>query len=412
MKSSASCVRQPTPSRARFSEPMPEGVGERARARIGIIVNPLAGIGGAVALRGSDGAETVALARARGAKAQSPARAARALRALAASMAPASVTIMAAPGPMGATAARQAGFDVTPTSTECTEITTAQDTRAAAAVMLDAGVELLLFAGGDGTARDIVDVVGQQLPVLGIPAGVKMHSGVFAPSPEAAARAGEAVLRTDPGKLRLRSADVADVDEQALREGRVSSILYGSASVPDLPRTVLPAKAASRPNPGSELELLSRAIAQQMDPDSLYLIGPGSTTAGVMNAVGLDGTLLGVDAVRDNELVGRDLTEDQILELLDHNDRSKLIVGLVGGQGMLFGRGNRQLSTDVLRRITKDAGLATDRITILAAADKLLKLAPPTLWVDTGDPVLDSEYCGYVRVHVGPREQIVMKVSC
>jgi predicted polyphosphate/ATP-dependent NAD kinase len=397
---------------------MPEGVGERARARIGIIVNPLAGIGGAVALKGSDGVETVALARARGAQAQSPARAARALRALAASTDPKSVRIMAAPGSMGATAAREAGFDVTSTGTESVEITTApeittaQDTRAAAAAMRDAGVELLLFAGGDGTARDIVDVVGQQLPVLGIPAGVKMHSGVFAPSPEAAARAGEAVLRTEPGTLKLRSADVADVDEQALRDGRVSSVLYGSASVPDLPRTVLPAKAGSRPNPGSELELLCRAIAQQMEPGCMYLVGPGSTTAGVISAVGLSGTLLGVDAVVDNELVGRDLTEAQILELLDQSDRSKLIVGLVGGQGMLFGRGNRQLSPDVLRRLTAGQGLTRDRVTILAAADKLLQLAPPTLWVDTGDPDLDSEFCGYVRVHVGPREQIVIKVSC
>jgi predicted polyphosphate/ATP-dependent NAD kinase len=390
---------------------MPGGVGERAQARIGIIVNPLAGIGGAVALKGSDGVETVALARARGAKAQSPARAARALRALAASMNPASVMIIAAPGAMGATAAREAGFDVTPTGPESAETTTAEDTRTAAAAMRDAGVELLLFAGGDGTARDIVDVVGRQLPVLGIPAGVKMHSGVFAPSPEAAARAGEAVLRGDPGKLRLRSADVADVDEQALREGRVSSVLYGSASVPDLPRTVLPAKAGSRPNPVSELELLCRDVADQMEPGCLYLVGPGSTTGAVMSAVGLSGTLLGVDAVVDNELVGRDLTETQILRLLEGTDRSKLIVGLVGGQGMLFGRGNRQLSPDVLRRVTAGQGLSRDRVAILAAADKLLRLEQPTLWVDTGDPVLDSEFCGYVRVHVGPREQIVMKVS-
>src|ERR1700677_2433415 len=115
MRSSASCVTQLTASRARFSEPMPRGVGERAR--IGIIVNPLAGIGGAVALKGSDGVETVALARARGAVAHSPARAARALRALAASVDPTSVRIMAAPGSMGATAAREIGFDVTPTGT-------------------------------------------------------------------------------------------------------------------------------------------------------------------------------------------------------------------------------------------------------------------------------------------------------
>jgi predicted polyphosphate/ATP-dependent NAD kinase len=390
---------------------MPGGVGERARARIGIIVNPVAGIGGAVALKGSDGPDTVELARARGAVPQASARAARALVALAASTDPAAVTVMAAPGAMGADLAREAGFDVTATGPESGEPTTAKDTRSAAAAMRDAGVGLLLFAGGDGTARDIFDVVDQQLPVLGIPAGVKMHSGVFAPTPEAAARAGEAFLRADPGKLRLRSADVADVDEQALREGRVSSILYGSASVPDLPRAVLPAKAGSRPNPGAELELLCRSIADQLEAGCLYMIGPGSTTAAVMSAAGHSGTLLGVDALLDDELVGRDLTEHQILELLNRSDRARLIVGLVGGQGMLFGRGNRQLSPRVLERMTAGQGLSPDRVTMLAAADKLLTLQPPTLWVDTGDPALDRQLGGYVKVQVGPRQQIVMNVS-
>jgi predicted polyphosphate/ATP-dependent NAD kinase len=391
---------------------MPNGVGERGQARIGIIVNPVAGIGGPVALKGSDGAQTVELARARGAAPQSPARAARALGALAASVDPSLLSVMAAPGSMGADLARQTGFEVTLTSTESASVTTAQDTRAAAAIMREAGVELLMFAGGDGTARDIFDVVGQELPLLGIPAGVKMHSGVFAPTPEAAARAGEALLRAAPGKLRLRCADVADIDEQALREGRVSSVLHGSARVPDLPRAVLPAKAGSRPNPGVELERLCRTVAEQLEPGCLHLVGPGSTTAAVISAVGQSGTLLGVDALLDNELVGRDLTEEQILELLDQSDRARLILGLVGGQGMLLGRGNRELSPRVLRHVAAGKGLHPDRVTILAAADKLSALEPPTLWVDTGDPALDREFCGYVRVNVGPRQQIVMKVSC
>lgn len=373
-----------------------------SRPRLGIIVNPLAGIGGAVALKGSDGAATVAEARARGAEPQAPVRAARALRALAASVGPAAV--LAAPGKMGAEPAQAAGLSVIATAAPGATATSARDTRAAARAMRDAGVELLLFAGGDGTARDIHDAIGDQLPLLGIPAGVKMHSGVFAHSPEAAARAGAAVL-SDGASLRLRRADIADVDERAAREGRVASVLYGSARVPDLPRVVLPAKAGSRSRPDAELEALCRDVAAELEPGCLHLFGPGSTTTRVLSALGENGTLLGVDAVVDGRVVGRDLTEAQIIELLARHPAARLVVGLVGGQGALFGRGNRQLGPAVLSRIGRD------RIMVLSAADKLLALTPATLWVDTGDPDLDAQLSGYIRVHVGPRRQVVINVS-
>ncbi|HWE58334.1 MAG TPA: NAD(+)/NADH kinase [Solirubrobacteraceae bacterium] len=373
-----------------------------SRPRLGIIVNPLAGIGGAVALKGSDGADTVATAWERGAVPQAPARASRTLRALAAAASP--VELLAAPGPMGADVAEEAGFTVKTTSPTVAHVTSAADTRAAALAMRDAGVELLLFAGGDGTARDIHDAVGAELPVVGIPAGVKMHSGVFAHSPEAAAAASARFL--DRGtETRLRLADVADVDEEAVREGRMSSILYGSARVPDMPRLVLSAKSGSRTSPDMALEALAQSFASSLDPDCLYLIGPGSTTALLLAALGDGGTLLGVDAVRDGRVIGRDLTEEQIIALMEQSHETRLIVGLVGGQGALFGRGNRQLGPRVLWRIPRD------RITILSAADKLHALAPPTLWVDTGEPELDAHLSGYVRVDVGPRQQIVMKLS-
>ncbi|MCL2417701.1 MAG: ATP-NAD kinase family protein [Conexibacteraceae bacterium] len=376
--------------------------GSASRPRLGVIVNPVAGIGGAVALKGSDGPETVALARTRGAVPQAPARAGRALRGLGAG---GSLAVLAAPGVMGADLARVAGLAVTPTGGPCEGPTTAEDTRTAATAMRESGVELLLFAGGDGTARDIYDAVGTELALLGIPAGVKMHSGVFAPSPEAAAVAGETFLRLG-SRARLRDADIADVDEQAAREGRVDSVLYGAARVPDLPRLVLPTKSGSRTNSGADLEALCAAVAAELGPETLYLLGPGTTTAAVLDALGLRGTLLGVDAIRNERLLQADLTEAQILALLDrHGDDVRLIVGLVGGQGALFGRGNRQLGARVLRRIGRS------RITILSAADKLLALDPPSLWVDTGDPELDAELSGYVRVDVAPRRQMVMKVS-
>jgi predicted polyphosphate/ATP-dependent NAD kinase len=315
--------------------------------------------------------------------------------------------LLAAPGTMGADLARAAGFDVTttgPAQADPQAPTTAADTRTAAAAMRAAGIELLLFAGGDGTARDIYDAIGDELPLLGIPAGVKMHSGVFAPNPAAAAAAAAAFL-TDPRAVTLRAADVADVDERAARAGRVASVLYGSVRVPDLPRLVRPAKAGSRPATGAALAALTAQIAANLRPGCLYLVGPGSTAAAVMRSAGQPSTLLGVDALRDGELVGRDLTEAQILALLDQHPDARLIVGLVGGQGMLFGRGNRQLSAAVLGRIRRS------HITIVSAADKLLALDPPTLWVDTGNAELDAELGGYMRVDVGPREQMIMSVS-
>lgn len=370
--------------------------------RLGIIVNPLAGIGGSVALKGSDGPETVAAAQARGAVPQAAQRASRALRTLAETVGP--IELLTAPGAMGAEVATKAGLRARTTGQMTGTVTSAADTRAAAAAMCTAGIDLLLFAGGDGTARDIHDVTGDQVPLLGIPAGVKMHSGVFAASPEAAGRGGAAFV-TDGPRIRLRQAEIADADEQALRAGRVASVLYGSAPVPDLPRVMLPAKAASRTHPEAALEALCQAVAAAMEPDCLYLIGPGTTTSLVLTALRQTGTLLGIDAVRNGRVVDRDLTEAEILSWIEGSDSARLILGLVGGQGSLLGRGNKQLGPAVLRRF------APERITILSSTEKLLALNPPTLWVDTGDPELDARLSGYVRVDVGPRRQIVMKVS-
>jgi len=377
---------------------------DAVRPRLGIIVNPLAGLGGTVALKGSDGPTALAEACARGAIPSAPARAARALRALSVAACAGEIELVAGPGAMGTDLARAAGFAVRSSGAPAATVTSARDTRAAALAMREAGVQLLLFAGGDGTARDIHDAIGDELPLLGIPAGVKMHSGVFARSPEAAAWSCAQVV-SGRAQMRLRRADIADVDESAARAGRVASVLHGSALVPDLPGVVLPMKAASVQSPGGRLEALCQEVARDLEPGRVHLIGPGSTTALVLEALGERGTLLGVDAVRDGRVIGRDLSESQILALLERHSPGRLIVGLVGGQGTLFGRGNRQLSPAVLSSIGRA------RLTVLSAADKLLSLAPQTLWVDTGDAVLDERLSGYIRVHVGPGQQVVMGVS-
>ncbi len=362
---------------------------------LGLVVNPIAGMGGRVALKGTDGADALRIARARGATPVAPQRVLRALARLVED-AP-DVRLLAAPGPMGAELARAAGLEVEVTSGELPPgDTRPADTREAAAEMRERGVDLLLFAGGDGTARDVHDAVGLALPLLGIPTGVKMHSGVFAASPTAAGAAAAAYLRA-PGPAALRDGEIADADD-----GTARVRLYGAAQVPRQPQLMLGRKTGGRQG---SADAPAEAIAGTLHGDRLTLLGPGTTTAAVLRMLGQEGTLLGVDAVQHGEVVARDLDEAGLLALLDAHEDVALIVGVVGGQGALFGRGNQQLSPAVLRRI------GPDRLQVVATADKLLSLDPPWLRVDTGDEALDARLCGYIRVHTAPGRTIVIKVS-
>jgi predicted polyphosphate/ATP-dependent NAD kinase len=269
--------------------------------------------------------------------------------------------------------------------------------------MRERGVDLLLFAGGDGTARDIHLAAGAALPLLGVPTGVKMHSGVFAASPAAAGAAAAAYLRA-PGPGALRDAEIADVDEEAARQDRVASRLHGAARVPRQPQLMIGRKAASEPS-SLAAEALAEATAGALRGDRLTLLGPGTTTAAALRRLGQQGTLLGIDAVRGGAVVARDLDEAGLLALLSAAEDVALVVGVVGGQGVLLGRGNQQLSPAVLRRIGRE------RLQVHATADKLLGLDPPWLRVDTGDEALDADLCGYIRVHTAPGRTMVMKVS-
>lgn len=378
--------------------------GASTHPRLGLVVNPIAGMGGRVALKGTDGAEALREARARGAVPVAADRARQTLALLAEQASP--VSVLAAPGEMGADLAREAGLEFEPTDSAPRRETCAADTRAAVVAMRHRGVDLLLFAGGDGTARDILAAGGAELPLVGVPSGVKMHSGVFAATPRAAGTAAAAYLR-DPRPSALREAEIADVDEGEARDGRLTTRLHGVARVPRQPLLMLGRKAPSGPLSADGVHALAEAIAPALRCQRLTLLGPGGSTAAILQHLGVRGTLLGVDAVRGGEVVGRDLDEAGLLRLLDGDGGgdAQLVVGVVGGQGALFGRGNQQLSPAVLRRIGRA------RVRIVAAADKLLVLDPPCLRVDTGDPELDAELCGYVQVEVAPKRSIVMKVS-
>jgi predicted polyphosphate/ATP-dependent NAD kinase len=368
--------------------------------RLGLIVNPVAGLGGRVGLKGTDGADIVQRALALGATPVAPGRAERALARL--DRCRDGVSVVAGARAMGGDLARAHAFRTEILAAGDRDETTAEDTKAAAADMERRGVDLILFAGGDGTTRDIVDAVGTRIPILGIPTGVKMHSGVFATSPEAAGDVVASQLRG--GAQHLRESEVMDVDEDALREGRVSAQLHGVARVPfDRARVQNP--KASSSSPDANLDALCRRMAAEASTaDGLTLFGPGTTTQRILSHMGLSGTLLGIDAVESGALVGADLNEAQLLELLDGR-RATLVVAVVGGQGYVFGRGNQQLSPEVIRRV----GL--DSIEIVAALDKVLALDPPALRVDTGDPALDAELTGYRRVRIAPNRSLVLKVS-
>ena len=396
------------------------------RRLVGFLVNPLAGMGGRVGLGGSDGEQRVAEAHRRGAQPVAPARASRALHRLAARRDVGDLTVAVAPDPMGAELAEASGLRTQPLAVPIGSPTTAADTVAVARAAAAAGVDLLLFAGGDGTAADVLAAVGQSTPLLGIPAGVKMRSGVFAASPEAAGDLAADHL------VRLARAPVGEVHPELLVPtevidaapggggattggggaaptgggGSMQSALVGVALVPRAGdgRLVGP-KSSSALGSSSALDALAEAVASELDPDTLYLVGPGTTTARVLAALGLEASTLGVDAVAGGELVGHDVGEQEILGLLDGYPRTKLILGVIGGQGMLLGRGNQQLSPRVLARVSPED------VTILSSADKLVALRPALLRVDVGVEAPFPWLAGYRRVRVAPRRDMLMRVG-
>jgi predicted polyphosphate/ATP-dependent NAD kinase len=366
---------------------------------LGLIVNPIAGIGGRVGLKGSDGADIQRQALALGAVPQSQNRAIQAMERLRSIE---DLTLVTYPDEMGEDAARACGFTPTVVGTITPGRTTAEDTKTAARDMLGLGVSLLLFAGGDGTARDIYAAIGERLPVLGIPAGVKIHSAVYATNPISAGDLARSYLK---GKVSaLREAEVMDIDEQAFRQGLMSAKLYGYLKVPFRRGSLQGLKTPSSPGGQAAMAAIAADVVSQMEDGWLYIIGPGTTTRAIAARLGLDKTLIGVDAVAEGELVAADANESQLLELLEGR-RAKVIVTPVGGQGYIFGRGNQQISPDVIRAVGKE------NIVVVSTADKIHSLGGRPLRVDTGDHEVDRMLSGYIRVITGYNERIIYKVA-
>jgi predicted polyphosphate/ATP-dependent NAD kinase len=347
---------------------------------IGLIVNPVAGMGGAVGLKGTDGKTILNKAISLGAKPIAPARAKSFLSEL--HLAARTFRLVVGAGSMGEDEAKSCDFTFALLGERKNE-TTAEDTREIAKRMVDAGVDLLVFCGGDGTARDMLKAVGTALPVLGVPTGVKMHSAVFAVSPQAAARV---VLRFLMGELPLREAEVMDVDEKAFREGCLSAGLYGFVLTPYEPHLIQGNKLAS---PMTESELRNQAaisiyVIENMQPDVVYILGPGTTTRTIGDLLDVKKTLLGVDLFCNKSIVASDVNEKQILQAI-RGKSAQIVVTPIGGQGFIFGRGNQQISANVIREV----GL--DNVVVVATESKLRSLKG-SLKVDTGDSDLDNAF--------------------
>jgi predicted polyphosphate/ATP-dependent NAD kinase len=350
---------------------------------IGLVVNPFAGLGGRVGLKGTDGLAGRALAL--GAEPLAPARAASALAPLAGG----GLRFVTASGEMGEAPLAAAGIADCDCVYRPAVPSSAADTRAACRAFLDAGVDLVLFCGGDGTARDVADTVGTAVPVLGIPAGVKMYSSVFALDPGTVAR----VLLAD-GPARLADAEVIDVDEEAYRANEFRTVLHAIVRTPAAPGLVQASKQVfEEADEDRARAAIGAFIADAMRPGVLYILGPGTTTGAVAEHLELEATLLGFDAVLDGRVVGADLAETDLLGLLDVGREARLVLSVIGAQGFVLGRGTQVCTPAVIRRI------GPERLIVLGTPGKLART--PRLHVDTGDPVLDRAFGPHLRVVTG-----------
>jgi predicted polyphosphate/ATP-dependent NAD kinase len=354
--------------------------------RIGLIVNPVAGMGGSVGLKGTDG--NVKEARLRGAVPHAMDRAKIALSLLAKS---ADLAFVTCSGAMGEDALKQAGITGFEVLYHYTGESSSEDTKKAVRTFLDTGVDLVLFCGGDGTARDVFDVTKSDVPLLGIPAGVKMYSAVFAVDPASAA---DLVLASD--RHHLRDAEVMDVDENAYRAGNLKTRLYGIARTPALAGKM---QAAKQVYEEQDEERAKAAIAQFIDEillmGTLYIIGAGTTTEAIARRLGIRKTLLGVDAIRDRMPVATDCDEKTLLRLVEKYPDTRIILSPIGAQGFILGRGNQQISARLVRKI------GIKNLIVIATPHKLAEI--PYLYIDSGDADLDREFGETIQVISGYR---------
>ena len=390
--------------------------------RLGLVVNPDAGLGGKLGFKGSDGRAEEA--RAAGAQDRAGPRMNQCLTHLLNLTASSlnrtntQLQLVVWGGRMGGTWVPELD-DSSPVSIELVgatpDSTTPKDTAQLVGDLLASGVEAILYAGGDGTTRDIVNALeaagpeAQKTAVIGVPGGVKMHSGCFATTPKAAA---EVVLSFAIGDLRTAITEVMDLDETVYAKGEWKVRMYGEAWTPSSPRFMQGAKEqVERVSEEDTIEGLAHHVATLLEdePDLMVVWGSGGTLRRMGEHLKLDLTLLGID-VQHAGTVYSDLNEARLLEVIgahlsDEHRRVLLLLSPMGGQGFLIGRGNLQLSPDVLRLI----GHAN--ILGIATPSKLIGLE--AVRIDTGDEALDAEFQKkrFIKILQGFRTTRLIRVA-
>ena len=365
--------------------------------KIGLIVNPIAGMGGSVGLKGTDG-EIFKEAIKMGAKPVSPKRVIQFLSNLKNGEL---IHFLAAPGEMGTDYLEERKFNFK-TVGKIQNNTTADDTIKIAKLMLAEGLDLLVFCGGDGTARDVYDAIGLEIPVIAIPSGVKMYSPIFAINPIAASEILDAFL---VDLIELIEKEVLDINEASYRKGILDTTLYGYLKVPKFPDLIQAGKDSSAFGNVEEQNKsdIAQFIVENMQDGILYLLGPGTTVKSISDRLKLPKTLLGIDAVFNNKIVGEDLNENGILELISNYHKVKIIITPIGGQGFILGRGNKQFTHKVIKKVV------IKNIIIISTREKMKTFN--CLRVDTGDRALDLTLKGLFKIVIGYGEELIVNIK-
>ena len=380
--------------------------------KIGLVINPFAGIGGRVGLKGSDGEQIKAEALSLGAKKLANIKAKLCFEQFETDFE--RLKVYTAKGEMGEQLCQtlDLNYSIIDSSGpneygEVKENTSSKDTKYLVSEFCKLSLDLIVFVGGDGTARDVFQSLIENQLVLGVPAGVKIHSGVYAVSPEAAGKIIQSILIGD--MLGVQSADVVDLDEDEFRAGRVKTKYYGEMSVPSSQVYMQAVKSGSSTTKEQQenLDLIDIAadIVESMEDDTYYVIGSGTTCAAVMNELGLENTLLGSDIIHQETLITSDAVENDLLSLLENKSKVVFVMTVIGGQGHILGRGNHQISPAVIKK----AGWKSFKI--IATKSKLADLNGRPLQVDTGSTELDHQLFGLKQITTGYHDKMLYSVG-
>lgn len=365
--------------------------------RIGLVVNPVSGIGGKAGLKGSDGLDIQQLAHERGFQSEALERTVAALSEL-----PKETLVFTSGGDMGQTYTRLAGLRSVLVHTPKWP-SSSKDTVLATKALVKSGIELILFTGGDGTARDVYKGLAgsDAVAVLGIPSGVKMYSGCFGVNPVASGRIAANWLAG--GLVNFEDREVLDIGEENIRNGLLDTALHGFVRVPVVRGRTQSRKTASSSSDEQNLESVAEGFVNSMRKDELYILGPGGTTKAIAKRLGVSKTPLGVDVIQNGNLIALDCSEAELLKVT-LKTKAHALVSIIGGQGFILGRGNQQISAQVIR------SLSAPRIIVVATPNKIASLSGGLL-IDSGDPHLDQELEGFYKVITGAKDFVVLRAG-